>query len=47
MTVAGATEAYLLASELAEAGVGVALTRVRPFPLTWEQHMAYFPPLGR
>lgn len=37
MTVAGATEAYLLASELAEAGVGVVLTRVRPFPLTWEQ----------
>ncbi|KAI9463526.1 carbohydrate esterase family 9 protein [Lactarius psammicola] len=37
MTVAGATEAYLLASELAEAGVGVVLTRARPFPGTWEQ----------
>lgn len=37
MTVAGATEAYLLASELAEAGVGVVLTRARPFPETWER----------
>ncbi len=37
MTIAGATEAYLLASELAEAGVGVVLTRARPFPGTWEQ----------
>jgi hypothetical protein len=37
MTVAGATEAYLLASELAEAGVGVVLTRARPFPKTWER----------
>lgn len=37
MTVAGATEAYLLASELAEAGVGVVLTRVRPFPETLER----------
>ncbi|KAN0129746.1 carbohydrate esterase family 9 protein [Lactarius tabidus] len=37
MTVAGATEAYLLASELAEAGVGVVLTRARPFPETWDR----------
>lgn len=37
MTIAGATEAYLLASELAEAGVGVVLTRARPFPETWER----------
>lgn len=37
MTVAGATEAYLLASELAEAEVGVVLTRARPFPGTWER----------
>lgn len=37
MTVAGATEAYLLASELAGAGVGVVLTRARPFPETWDR----------
>ncbi|KAI0305776.1 carbohydrate esterase family 9 protein [Multifurca ochricompacta] len=37
MTITGATEAHLLASELAEAGVGVILTRPRPFPGTWEQ----------
>lgn len=37
MTIAGATEAYLLAPELAEAGVGVVLTRARPFPETWDR----------
>ncbi|KAH9083405.1 carbohydrate esterase family 9 protein [Lactarius deliciosus] len=37
LTIAGATEAHLLASELAEAGVGVVLTRARPFPGSWEQ----------
>ncbi|KAH9176445.1 carbohydrate esterase family 9 protein [Lactarius sanguifluus] len=37
LTIAGATEAHLLASELAEARVGVVLTRARPFPGTWEQ----------
>ncbi|KAF8274395.1 carbohydrate esterase family 9 protein [Lactarius quietus] len=47
MTVAGATEAYLLASELAEAGVGVVLTRARPFPSTWDQrHILPGPPLS-
>lgn len=33
----GATEAHLLAREIAKAGVGVILAPVRPFPRTWEQ----------
>jgi len=37
LTIAGATEAHLLAPELAAAGVGVVLTRPRPFPGTWER----------
>ncbi|KAI0266867.1 carbohydrate esterase family 9 protein [Gloeopeniophorella convolvens] len=37
VTIAGATEAHLLAAELAEANVGVVLTRARPFPRTWDQ----------
>jgi hypothetical protein len=41
MTVADATEAYLLASELAEAGVGVVLTRARPFPETWDRRRMF------
>jgi len=37
VTFSGATEAYLLASEIAEAGVSVILTSPRPYPRTWEQ----------
>ncbi|EIN11387.1 carbohydrate esterase family 9 protein [Punctularia strigosozonata HHB-11173 SS5] len=36
MTLSGATEAHLLAKEIAEAGVGVVLVPVRPFPFVWE-----------
>ncbi len=36
LTITGATEAYLLAKELGDAGVGVVLTPSRPFPYTWE-----------
>lgn len=37
MTIAGATEAHLLAKELAAAKIGVVLVPSRPFPATWEQ----------
>ncbi|KZT72054.1 composite domain of metallo-dependent hydrolase [Daedalea quercina L-15889] len=37
MTFAGASEAHLLAKEISEGGIGVLLTRPRPFPMTWEQ----------
>lgn len=36
LTLSGATEAHLLAKEIAEAGVGVVLVPVRPFPFVWE-----------
>ncbi|KAL0573283.1 hypothetical protein V5O48_008666 [Marasmius crinis-equi] len=36
VTLVGAKEAHLLASEIAEAGVGVIVAPVRPFPRTWE-----------
>ncbi|KAJ7164022.1 carbohydrate esterase family 9 protein [Mycena crocata] len=36
MTITGAAEAHLLAKELGEAGVGVILNPVRPFPFLWE-----------
>ncbi|EAU91444.1 amidohydrolase [Coprinopsis cinerea okayama7 len=36
MTITGASEAHLLAKELANAGVGVVLSPSRPFPATWE-----------
>lgn len=36
MAFVGGTEAHLLASELAEAGVGVLVTPARSFPHTWE-----------
>jgi hypothetical protein len=35
LTIAGGAEAHLLAQELGQAGVGVILTRPRPFPSTW------------
>lgn len=34
---AGATEAHLLASEIAQAGAGVIVAPSRPFPAVWEQ----------
>lgn len=35
MTIAGGAEAHLLAKELGDAGVGIILTRPRPFPSAW------------
>ncbi|PVF97469.1 hypothetical protein CPB86DRAFT_423305 [Serendipita vermifera] len=35
LTISGGAEAHLLAEELGAAGVGVILTRPRPFPLQW------------
>ncbi|KAF4615672.1 hypothetical protein D9613_012510 [Agrocybe pediades] len=37
MTFSGATEAHLLANQIANAGVSVILTSPRPFPGTWDQ----------
>ncbi|KAG1855024.1 hypothetical protein F4604DRAFT_1801268 [Suillus subluteus] len=37
MTFAGATEAHILAHEIARAGVSVIVTQSKPFPSTWEQ----------
>ncbi|KAL5518561.1 hypothetical protein ACEPAH_244 [Sanghuangporus vaninii] len=37
LTIAGGSEAHLLAAELAEAGVGVITVPSRPFPDTWER----------
>ena len=37
LTVAGGSEAHLLGSELAQAGVGVITIPSRPFPDTWER----------
>ncbi|KAJ3568393.1 hypothetical protein NP233_g5742 [Leucocoprinus birnbaumii] len=37
LTITGATEAHLLAKEIAEAGVGVILAPSRPLPKTWEK----------
>ena len=37
ITFAGASEAHLLASEIAKAGVGVIVTPTRPFPASWDQ----------
>lgn len=36
LTITGAAEAYMLAKELYESGVGVILNPSRPFPSTWE-----------
>ena len=41
LTFAGAQEAHLLAKEIGEAGVGVILTSIRPFPHTWESQRMY------
>lgn len=37
MTFTGAAEAHLIAEKIGEAGVGVVLSPVRPFPATWER----------
>ncbi|CAG8732051.1 9724_t:CDS:2, partial [Acaulospora colombiana] len=40
LTISGGAEAHLLAKELGAAGVGVILTRPRPFPTRWSgQHI--------
>ena len=36
LVIEGASESHLVAKELADASVGVILTRVRPFPSEWE-----------
>ena len=36
LTIAGGSEAHLLAKELGEAGVGVILIPARSFPKEWE-----------
>lgn len=37
LTFSGATEAHILAKEIAEADISVVLTSLRPFPMLWEQ----------
>jgi len=37
LTFSGATEAHILAKEIAEADISVVLTSPRPFPMLWEQ----------
>ncbi|KAI0769727.1 hypothetical protein BD413DRAFT_613748 [Trametes elegans] len=47
LTIASASEAHLVADELAEAGVGVIVTPPRPFPYTWdERRILPGPPLS-
>jgi len=47
LTLAGATEAHLLAKEIGQAGVGV-IVQQRPFPSTWEEkRILPGPPLTR
>lgn len=43
LTISGAAEAHLLAKELGDAGVGVILTRPRPFPTSWSGQNMYVP----
>ncbi|KAG8920012.1 hypothetical protein FRC01_000977 [Tulasnella sp. 417] len=46
MAFFGATEAHLLAKELADAGVGIIVSRARSFPLDWSsRRMLPGPPL--
>ncbi|THH19962.1 hypothetical protein EW146_g1322 [Bondarzewia mesenterica] len=48
MTIAGATEAHLLAKEIAQAGVGIILNPPRPFPAAWEHRRVLpGPPLSK
>ncbi|KAF8630433.1 hypothetical protein AX17_005410 [Amanita inopinata Kibby_2008] len=37
LTFAGATEAHLIADEIAKAGVSVIVTEPRPYPATWDK----------
>lgn len=41
LTIFGASEAHLLAAELAEAGVGVIIAPSRPLPKFWEMRRMY------
>jgi len=36
MTITGASEAHILAAEIASAGIGVIVNPSRPFPTRWE-----------
>ncbi|KAJ7510407.1 hypothetical protein B0H11DRAFT_1187413 [Mycena galericulata] len=48
MTIAGGSEAHLLAKELGEAGVGIILNPARSFPLVWEfRRILAGPPLTK
>ncbi|KZV79501.1 composite domain of metallo-dependent hydrolase [Exidia glandulosa HHB12029] len=48
MVFNNANEAHLLAKEIGEAGVGVILTPIRPFPTTWdERRIVPGPPLTK
>jgi hypothetical protein len=47
VTFVGATEAHLLAKEIAEAHIGVIVTPPRPFPTFWEQRRVYVLPFMR
>ncbi|KAJ3507229.1 hypothetical protein NLJ89_g6423 [Agrocybe chaxingu] len=48
LTFSGATEAHLLANEIAEAGISVVLTSPRPYPGSWEQRrIVHGPPLSQ
>ncbi|KAF9476425.1 hypothetical protein BDN70DRAFT_882471 [Pholiota conissans] len=48
LTFSGASEAHLLADEIAAAGVSVILTLSRPYPATWEQRRILpGPPLSK
>lgn len=44
MTLTGATEAHVLAKEIGEAGVGVIISPVRPFPFIYDSRemLVYF-----
>ncbi len=41
LTIVGAREAHLLASELYTADIGVILSPSRPYPSPWEAHRMY------
>jgi hypothetical protein len=41
VTITGASEAHILASELGEANVGVVVSPTRPFPTLWEDRRMY------
>ena len=38
LTISGGQEAYLLAKEIADAGVGVLQTLSKPYPGDWQGH---------